>query len=79
MVNFSAFILVNFFTFVDKKTVLIIQGGPGTGKSVIAINLLAALSSAGFNAHYATGSKAVAETTSGLLGSGWLAFASPAR
>jgi len=51
-----------------KKTALIIQGGPGTGKSVIAINLLAALSSAGFNAHYATGSRAFTETLRKVIG-----------
>lgn len=50
-----------------KKTALIIQGGPGTGKSVIAINLLAALSSGGFNAQYATGSKAITEMQVGLI------------
>lgn len=31
----------------DKKKVLIVEGGPGTGKSVLAINLLAALTKAG--------------------------------
>lgn len=38
----------------DKKKVFIVEGGPGTGKSVIAINLLAALVKMGFNAHYVT-------------------------
>jgi hypothetical protein len=51
-----------------KKTALIIQGGPGTGKSVIAINLMAKLSSEGFNAHYATGSKAFTETLRKVIG-----------
>jgi DUF2075 family protein len=36
----------------DKKYVLIVQGGPGTGKSVVAINLLAALAKIGLNAQY---------------------------
>ncbi len=36
----------------DKKHVLIVQGGPGTGKSVVAINLLAALAKTGLNAQY---------------------------
>ena len=52
-----------------KKTALIIQGGPGTGKSVIAINLLAKLSLEGFNAHYATGSRAFTETLRSVIGS----------
>jgi len=51
-----------------KKTALIIQGGPGTGKSVIAINLLAKLSSDGFNTHYATGSRAFTETLRTVIG-----------
>jgi uncharacterized protein len=49
--------------FHDKqKTVLIIKGGPGTGKSVIAINLMADLLLQGYNAQYATGSRAFTET-----------------
>jgi hypothetical protein len=39
---------------VDKKQVLIIKGGPGTGKSVISINALAKLSSLRLNARYIT-------------------------
>lgn len=35
-----------------RKQVVIIQGGPGTGKSVVAINLLAALINKGRNARY---------------------------
>jgi uncharacterized protein len=52
-----------------KKQVVIIRGGPGTGKSVIAINLLAKLLRDGVNAHYATGSRAFTETLWSLLGS----------
>ncbi len=40
---------------------VLIHGGPGTGKSVIALNLLAALSRRGLNAQYATGSRAFTE------------------
>lgn len=57
-------------SFHDKqKAVVIIEGGPGTGKSVIAINLLADLSLAGYNAQYATGSKAFTETLWNKVGS----------
>ncbi len=49
--------------FHDKqKTVIIIKGGPGTGKSVIAINLMADLSLCGYNSQYSTGSRAFTET-----------------
>ncbi len=51
-----------------RKCVLIIKGGPGTGKSVIAINLMADLSLKGFNCHYATGSKAFTETLRKITG-----------
>lgn len=55
--------------FHDKqKNVIIIKGGPGTGKSVIAINLMADLSLNGYNAHYATGSKAFTETLRKVIG-----------
>lgn len=36
----------------DKKQVLIIEGGPGTGKSVVAINLLVQLTKEGLTAQY---------------------------
>lgn len=36
----------------DAKQVAIVQGGPGTGKSVVAINLLAALTKLGLMAKY---------------------------
>ena len=45
-----------------QKTAIIIKGGPGTGKSVIAINLMADLLLEGYNSHYATGSRAFTET-----------------
>ena len=35
-----------------KKQVLIVEGGPGTGKSVVAINLLVALTNAGLVSQY---------------------------
>jgi len=48
---------------------VIVRGGPGTGKSVLAINLLADLLREGRNAHYATGSKAFTETLWDVIGS----------
>ena len=45
-----------------RKTVLLVKGGPGTGKSVIAINLMGRLLREQYNAHYATGSRAFTET-----------------
>lgn len=51
-----------------QKQVLIIKGGPGTGKSVIALNLMADLLLEGYNAHYATGSKAFTETLWEIIG-----------
>jgi DUF2075 family protein len=39
---------------VDKKQVLIIHGGPGTGKSVIALNALSRLTSLRMNSRYVT-------------------------
>jgi DUF2075 family protein/Mrp family chromosome partitioning ATPase len=51
-----------------KKSVLIVNGGPGTGKSVIAINLMADLLRQGYNAHYATGSRAFTSTMHEALG-----------
>lgn len=38
----------------DKKQVLIVQGGPGTGKSVVAINLLVEILNRGRVVHYVT-------------------------
>ena len=52
-----------------KKTVLVVRGGPGTGKSVIALNLMSDLLLQGVNAQYATGSKAFTETLRAIIGS----------
>ena len=51
-----------------RKTVIIINGGPGTGKSVIAINLMADLLLKLYNAHYATGSRAFTQTLRNVIG-----------
>jgi len=52
-----------------RKTVLIVRGGPGTGKSAIAINLMSRLLLENYNAHYATGSRAFTETLRSVIGS----------
>jgi len=52
-----------------KKRVVIIKGGPGTGKSVIALNLMADLSLKGYNSQYATGSRAFTTTLRDIIGS----------
>lgn len=50
-----------------KKRTLIIQGGPGTGKSVLAINLLKSYISKGLNASYVTKNSAPREAYLKLL------------
>jgi hypothetical protein len=54
----------------NKKdhSVVVIKGGPGTGKSVIALNLVGALSKVGVDVRHATGSKAFTETLWSVLG-----------
>lgn len=52
-----------------KKRVVLVKGGPGTGKSVIALNVMSDLLLGGYNAHYATGSKAFTETLRKIVGS----------
>jgi uncharacterized protein len=51
-----------------KKRTIIIQGGPGTGKSVLAINLLQELISRGLFASYVTKNSAPREAFLKLLG-----------
>lgn len=50
------------------RSVILICGGPGTGKSVIAINVMAGLLREGFNTHYATGSRAFTQTLRKAIG-----------
>lgn len=52
----------------NYKHVFLVHGGPGTGKSVLALNLLAELSGRGFNATHATGSKAFTKTLQKIVG-----------
>jgi DUF2075 family protein len=49
--------------------VFLIRGGPGTGKSVIAINLVAELAASGARVVHATGSRAFTENLRRLVGS----------
>lgn len=51
-----------------KKYSIIVKGGPGTGKSVIALQLLANLSLKGFSTQYATGSKSFTQTLRKIAG-----------
>ncbi len=51
------------------KAVVAVHGGPGTGKSVIALNLLGTLSKMGVNVQHATGSKAFTGNLWRILGS----------
>ena len=48
----------------EKKNVFIIKGGPGTGKSVLAINLLVKLNSAGYITQYVSKNSAPREVYS---------------
>ncbi len=52
----------------ERETVFIVRGGPGTGKSVLALNLVAELSAAGYATHHATGSSAFTQTVRKLVG-----------
>lgn len=52
----------------DRKTAVIISGGPGSGKSVIALSLLGELSRKGVSTMHATGSKAFTTTMRKVAG-----------
>jgi uncharacterized protein len=52
-----------------KKVVILVHGGPGTGKSVVALHLLGELSRMGYNTQHATGSKAFTLNLRKLVGS----------
>jgi len=51
-----------------EQSIVVVRGGPGTGKSVIALNVVAELSRLGKNTHYVTGSKAFTETVRKIVG-----------
>ncbi|MFF4772604.1 DUF2075 domain-containing protein [Microtetraspora fusca] len=46
----------------NSKEVVIVTGGPGSGKSVIALSLLGELAGRGYATHHATGSRSFTET-----------------
>ncbi len=50
------------------KSAVLITGGPGTGKSVVAVNLIAALAADGIPALHATGSRAFTENLRRAVG-----------
>jgi hypothetical protein len=51
-----------------ERTVFLVRGGPGTGKSVIAVNLIGELARLGYTVNHATGSKAFTETLRSVVG-----------
>ena len=51
-----------------QKTVVLVKGGPGTGKTIIALNLMAELSKEGYNVRHATGSRAFTGNLKKILG-----------
>jgi uncharacterized protein len=51
-----------------NKVVVLVTGGPGTGKSVIAMNLVAELCAQNYNAQHATGSRAFTENIKKVVG-----------
>jgi uncharacterized protein len=57
-----------------KKYSIIVKGGPGTGKSVIALQLMANLSQKGFVTQYATGSKSFTQTLRKIAGAEFSGF-----
>lgn len=54
----------------DSKTVVIVSGGPGTGKSVIALSLLGELARQGRSVLHATGSRSFTTTLRNVAGRG---------
>lgn len=54
----------------DSKEVVIVTGGPGSGKSVIALSVLGELNREGYSALHATGSQAFTQTMRQVAGRG---------
>jgi hypothetical protein len=55
-------------TKLKTKCVILVRGGPGTGKSVIALNVIAELLSKGLTVYHATGSAAFTSTLKKIVG-----------
>lgn len=53
---------------VKSKSVIVVKGGPGTGKSVIALNIMAELLRSGIKVFHATGSKTFTSTVRKIVG-----------
>ncbi len=51
------------------KTTILVRGGPGTGKSVVALHLVGQLAKAGYNAQHATGSRSFTGNVRKVVGS----------
>lgn len=51
-----------------QKQIIVVKGGPGTGKSVIALKLLADLNEKHYNAQYSTGSVSFTSTLRKIVG-----------
>lgn len=54
----------------DTKTVVVVSGGPGSGKSVIALSLLGALAREGRTVMHGTGSRSFTQTLRSVAGQG---------
>ncbi len=52
----------------DTKAVFVVHGGPGTGKSVLALNIVGELARHGYAVHHATGSSAFTNTVRKKVG-----------
>ena len=52
----------------SQKTVVVVTGGPGTGKSVIAARIVGEMAKRGLNVSHATGSKSFTETLRKTVG-----------
>lgn len=52
----------------DQKKVIIVKGGPGTGKSIIAIQVIGTAARKGYKVLHATGSKAFTINLRGIVG-----------
>lgn len=60
----------------DSKTVVVIAGGPGSGKSVIALSLVGQLAREGRTVMHATGSRSFTQTLRAIAGKGSIRYKS---